>query len=177
MRPKALAGPQEAQGTKLFAENPPAFIRGAGPDLSLRHPGEKRAVVAGFDGGRMTSDAGALLRGATDRAIGLVERFAVCFTDDRTAELIEHEVRTLIGQRVLAIVLGYEGLVDHDQLRHDPTLAMLADRLAARCAAGRQVETQPVEVGWARDNGLPAAVATARKAGCRRERAGIWTAF
>ena len=120
MRPKALAGPQEAQGTKLFAENPPAFIRGAGPDLSLRHPGEKRAVVAGFDGGRMTSDSGALLRGATDRAIGLVERFAVCFTDDRTAELIEHEVRTLIGQRVLAIVLGYEGLVDHDQLRHDP---------------------------------------------------------
>ena len=78
---------------------------------------------------------------------------------------------------MLAIVLGYEGLVDHDQLRHDPTLAVLADKLAARCAAGRQVETQPVEVGWARDNGLPAAVATARKAGCRRERAGIWTAF
>jgi len=112
----------------------------------------------------MTSDAGALLRAATDRAIGLVERFAVCFTDDRTAELIEHEVRTLVGQRVLAIVLGNEGLVDHDQLRHDPTLAVLADKLAARCAAGRQVETQPVEVGWARENGLPAAVATARKA-------------
>jgi len=93
---------------------------------------ERRAVVAGFDGGRMTSDAGALLLGATDRAIGLVERFAVCFTDGRAAALIEHEVRTLVGQRVFGMALGYEDLVDHDQLRHDPTLAVLAGKLAAR---------------------------------------------
>jgi hypothetical protein len=95
-------------------------------------PVERRAVVAGFDGGRMTSDAGALLLGATDRAIGLVERFAACFTDGRAAALIEHEVRTLVGQRVFGIALGYEDLVDHDQLRHDPTLAVLAGKLAAR---------------------------------------------
>jgi hypothetical protein len=37
-----------------------------------------RAVVASFDGGAITSDAGALLLGATDRAIGLVDRFAAC---------------------------------------------------------------------------------------------------
>src|ERR1700746_2108752 len=49
-------------------------------------------VVAGFDGGKITSDAGALLLGATDRAIRLVERFTACFTDSRSAELIEHEV-------------------------------------------------------------------------------------
>ena len=55
-------------------------------------PVERRAVVAGFDGGRMTSDAGALLLGATDRAIGLVKRFAECFADSRVTELIEHEV-------------------------------------------------------------------------------------
>ena len=58
---------------------------------------ESRAVVAGFDGGTMTSDAGALLLGATDRAVGLVDRFATCFTDGRAAELIEHTVRTLVG--------------------------------------------------------------------------------
>ena len=73
-------------------------------------------MVAGFDGGKMTSDAGALLLGATDRAIGLVDRFAACFTDGRAAELIEHTVRTLVGQRVFGIALGYEDLVDHDQL-------------------------------------------------------------
>ena len=95
-------------------------------------PVERRAVVAGFDGGRMTSDAGALLLGATDRAIGLVERFAACFTDSRSPELIEHEVKTLVGQRIFGIALGYEDLVDHDQLRHDPTMAVLAGKLAAR---------------------------------------------
>ena len=42
-----------------------------------------RAVVADFGGGVMTSDAGALLLGATDRAIGLVDRFAACFSDGR----------------------------------------------------------------------------------------------
>jgi hypothetical protein len=77
-------------------------------------------VVAGFDGGKMTSDAGALLLGAADRAIGLIERFAGCFKDHRAAELIEHAVPTLVGQRVFGIALGYEDLIDHDELRHDP---------------------------------------------------------
>ena len=44
-------------------------------------PVDGREVVAGFDGGKITSDAGALLLGATDRTIGLVERFAACFSD------------------------------------------------------------------------------------------------
>jgi hypothetical protein len=55
---------------------------------------EGRQVVAGFDGGMVTSDAGALLLGATDRAIGLVDRLAGCFRDARKAERIEHEVAT-----------------------------------------------------------------------------------
>jgi hypothetical protein len=101
-------------------------------DLFGFTPVERRAVVAGFDGGRMTSDAGALLLGATDRAIGLVERFAGCFVDSRAPDLIEHRVGTMVGQRVFGIALGYEDLIDHDQLRHDPTMAVLAGKLAAR---------------------------------------------
>jgi len=81
---------------------------------------EGRAVVARFDGGKIASDAGALLLGATDRAIRLVDRFAECFADSRAPELIEHTVGTLVGQRVFALALGYEDLVDHDELRHDP---------------------------------------------------------
>jgi hypothetical protein len=100
---------------------------------------ERRAVVAGFDGGTITSDAGALLLGLTDRAIGLVGRFARCFVDARNPELIEHAVRTLVGQRIFAIALGYEDLNDHDELRHDPVMAVLAGKLEARrhkkCAA------------------------------------------
>ena len=91
-----------------------------------------RAVVADFDGGAITSNAGGLLLGATDRAIGLVERFAACFADSRTAERVVHEVATLVGQRVFGIALGYEDLVDHDRLRHDPVLGVVLGRLEAR---------------------------------------------
>ena len=79
-----------------------------------------RAVVADFDGGAITSNAGGLLLGATDRAIGLVERFAACFSDGRAAQRVVHDVTTLVGQRVFGIALGYEDLIDHDRLRHDP---------------------------------------------------------
>src|SRR6476620_8366410 len=93
---------------------------------------EGRAVVASFDGGRMTSDAGALLLGAADRVIGLTRRLAGCFADARNPAFIEHEVETLVMQRVVGIALGYEDLIDHDELRHDPVLAILAGKLAAR---------------------------------------------
>jgi hypothetical protein len=72
------------------------------------------------------------LLGATDRAIGLVERFAACFTDGRSAERVVHDVATLVGQRVFGIALGYEDLVDHDRLRHDPVLGVVLGRLEAR---------------------------------------------
>jgi hypothetical protein len=94
-------------------------------------PVEGRKVVASFDGGALTSDAGALLLGATDRAINLVGRLAGCFKDARKAELVEHEVATLVGQRVFAMALGYEDLNDHDELRHDPVMAILAGKLSA----------------------------------------------
>jgi len=93
---------------------------------------EGREVVAAFDGGAITSDAGALLLGAADRAIGLIGRFAGCFHDERCPELIEHTVATLVGQRVFGIALGYEDLNDHDDLRHDPIMAVLAGKLTAR---------------------------------------------
>ena len=123
-------------------------------DLFGFAPVAGRAVVAGFDGGKMTSDAGAVLLGATDRTIGLIERFAGCFTDHREADLIEHKVATLVGQRVFGLALGYEDLIDHDELRHDPVMAILAGKLEARrpnCAplAGKstlnRLERSPTE--------------------------------
>jgi hypothetical protein len=93
---------------------------------------EGRHVVAEFDGGSITSDAGALLLGATDRAIKLIDRFARCFRDRRCPELVEHSVATLVGQRIYGIALGYEDLIDHDTLRHDRVLSVLAGKLTAR---------------------------------------------
>lgn len=91
-----------------------------------------RKVVAGFDGGEITSDAGALLLGRVDQSIGLVDRLSACFCDARDPALIEHSLRTLVLQRVIALALGYEDLNDHDQLRHDPVLAVMAGKLEAR---------------------------------------------
>jgi hypothetical protein len=108
------------------------------PDIFGFEPVEGRQVVAAFDGGAITSDAGALLLGATDKVIGRIERFAACFSDQRAPDLVEHQVATMVMQRVAGIALGYEDLIDHDELRHDPVLAVLAGKLSARrsdCAA------------------------------------------
>ena len=84
-----------------------------------------RRVVADFDGGMVSSDAGALLLGETDKAIGLVDRFAACFRDRRHPAYVVHEVKTLVAQRVFGLALGYKDLVDHDELRRDPVLGVL----------------------------------------------------
>ncbi len=93
---------------------------------------EGRAIVAAFDGGQITSQAGALLLGATDRAIRLVKRVAACFSDQRSAEDVEHTLETLVGQRIFGLCLGYEDLIDHDALRHDPVLGAVLGKLTAR---------------------------------------------
>src|SRR3984957_7439328 len=98
---------------------------------SVFAPVEGRPVVAEFDGGAVTSDAGGLLLGAVDKAIGLVGRLAGCFRDARDRRYIEHTVATLVGQRVFGIALGYEDLNDHDDLRHDPVMSVLAGKLEA----------------------------------------------
>jgi hypothetical protein len=91
-----------------------------------------RRVVAAFDGGAVTSDAGAVLLREADRAIGLIERVAACFPDHRDADQVIHALPTLIGQRIVAIALGYEDVNDHDTLRRDPVPP------AEACAAGRR---------------------------------------
>src|SRR3954454_9400763 len=101
------------------------------PNLFAFAPAEGRPVVASFDGGAITSDAGALLLGATDRVLGLTQRLAACFQDSRDPAYTEHALEMLVMQRVVGIALGYEDLNDHDQIRHDPVLATLANKLTA----------------------------------------------
>jgi len=93
---------------------------------------DSHKVVAGFDGGAITSDAGALLLRHVDKAIGLFDRVAACFVDRRDPDLTVHSVRTLVGQRIAAIALGYEDVDDHDTLRHDPVLALLSQSLTPK---------------------------------------------
>ena len=93
------------------------------------HPLGNRKIVARFDGGAITSEAGGLLLRSVEKATGIIRQFAGCFTDHRDPESIEHSVEGLTGQRVYGLCLGYEDLNDHDALRHDPLLAALVDKL------------------------------------------------
>jgi hypothetical protein len=95
-------------------------------------------VVAAFDGGSITTNAGALLLRHTSEAIDLFGRVASCFEDHRTEELVVHTLPAMVGQRIAGIALGYEDIEDHDELRFDPVLALLSDRLEPKrddCAA------------------------------------------
>lgn len=88
----------------------PAFGRTRGRTMTGKEPP---------DDGAMTSDAGALLLGATNKMLGLTRRLSACVTDRRDPDLIEHGVETLLMRRITGIALGYEDLNDHDEPRHD----------------------------------------------------------
>lgn len=96
-------------------------------EIRFRPPG-RREVVARFDGGDITSDAGGLLLAEVDRRICLLDGFAACFTDHRDCTRVDHDVGELVRQRVLALALGYEDLNDHDTLSADPLLAVLVGK-------------------------------------------------
>jgi hypothetical protein len=98
------------------------------PQPLLFQPHGRREIVADFDGGTITSDAGGLLLREVEQKFGIVRQFARCFTDHRNEDQLEFSVEELLLQRVMGLALGYEDLNDHDQLRHDPLLALLAGR-------------------------------------------------
>ena len=74
-------------------------------------------VRARFDGGRMSSDGGALLLQAVDQRIGLTRRLAACFVDHRNPRRYEHSLQRLLAQRLFGLALGYEDLSGERRLR------------------------------------------------------------
>jgi len=91
------------------------------PALTARQPKNKKIDV-NFNGGRLTSDAGALLLRQVERKTGLLARIDRVIRDPRDPLLVEHEQSHLIGQRIFSIALGYEDVNDQQELRHDPAL-------------------------------------------------------
>ena len=87
-----------------------------------------RQIVAEFSGGTITSDAGSLLLKETDAKMNLLARFSQCFSDRRSPLRIEHTLEQMLRQRVYSLALGYEDLNDHDVLRRDPLMAVLAGK-------------------------------------------------
>jgi len=89
---------------------------------------KRKKVQADFDGGQITSDAGAVLLREVDRRIGMIDAINRCIPDPRNQEMILHDQRTLLAQRIFGIALGYEDLNDHQTLRDDPMFQAVTER-------------------------------------------------
>jgi Transposase DDE domain group 1 len=91
-------------------------------------PHFSRQVSARFIERQLSTEGGSLLLRETDRKIGLLSRVSQCFSDLRHPQWIVHEVGELLAQRIYGLALGYEDLNDHEELRYDPLLAVVAGK-------------------------------------------------
>ena len=96
------------------------------PGLS---PVAGKAVVARFDGGRLSSEGGLLALREVERRLGLAGRLAECLTDRRAPERVRHSLEEIISFRMLMIAAGYEDGNDADALRRDPMFKRALERL------------------------------------------------
>lgn len=106
-----------------------------------------REVVARFDGGTISSDGGSLLLRETDRRLNLLPRLAGCFLDGRDQERVEHSVGEMLAQRIYGLALGYEDINDHEQLRRDPLMGLLAGRKDPERALAGKSTLNRLELG------------------------------
>ena len=89
---------------------------------------KSKKITADFNGGSLTSDAGALLLREVDKHLGLIDAINNCIPDPRNPFYTVHQQRTMLAQRIFGIALGYEDLNDQKALREDPLFQILSDR-------------------------------------------------
>jgi hypothetical protein len=105
----------------------------------------KKAVVAAFDGGQITSDGGVLLLAAVERDLGIADMLASVIYDPRNPAYVTHSVSDIFRARMLAIAAGYEDGDDLDMLRTDPGFKLACGRLPQ---SGGDLCSQPTISRW-----------------------------
>jgi len=83
-----------------------------------------KSVVARFDGGQLSSDAGVLVLREIEQRLRVAERLAACIGDPRARNQIVHSLASLIRFRMLMIASGYEDGNDATALRSDPAFKL-----------------------------------------------------
>jgi hypothetical protein len=86
-----------------------------------------KTVVAKFDGGLLSSDAGILVLREVEQRLRVADRLAACMEGRRAPELITHTLAEVIRFRLLMIGAGYEDGNDASSLRNDPIFKMALD--------------------------------------------------
>jgi len=95
----------------------------------LFSPISRKKVEADFDGGEVTSNAGALLLREAEGQVGIISALASALRDTRDLRYVDHPLKDIITQRVNQIACGYEDGNDSAALRSDPALKIAAGRL------------------------------------------------
>ena len=98
----------------------------------------KRKLTVDFGGGEITSDSGLLLVRQADQSLGLLEGLSKCIVDRRDTRYTDHDLLTLLRQRIYQIVAGYEDCNDADFLRKDPALKAACGRMPSDKELGSQ---------------------------------------
>ena len=101
----------------------------ATPFLPGLSPVQGKAVIARFDGGRLSSEGGLLALREIERRLAIADRLAACLKDPRMPEKVVHRLAEIIRFRMLMIAAGYEDGNDADTLRCDPMFKLALDRL------------------------------------------------
>ena len=99
------------------------------PALPGLSPVAGKPIIARFDGGQLSSDAGVLALREVESRLGIADRLAACVVDLRAPERVIHSVADILRFRMLMIAAGYEDGNDADSLRHDPAFKLALGRL------------------------------------------------
>ena len=122
----------------------PAEIDDSAAPISFPAVGRKK-VTAGFDGGRLTSDGGALLLAQAEHSMGICAQLAGCIADRRDPARVTHKLDDILRARILAICCGYEDADDLDMLRDDPGFRLALGKLPG---SGPGLASQPTMSRW-----------------------------
>src|SRR5580693_2416138 len=99
------------------------------PFLPGLSPVQGKAVVARFDGGRLSSEGGLLGLREIERRLGLADRLANCLVDPRVPERVVHRLAAIIRFRMLMIAAESEDGNDADALLRGSMFKLALDRL------------------------------------------------
>ena len=122
----------------------PAEIDDSAAPISFPAVGRKK-VTAAFDGGRLTSDGGALLLAQAEHSMGICAQLAGCIADRRDPARVTHKLDDILRARILAICCGYEDADDLDMLRDDPGFRLALGKLPG---SGPGLASQPTMSRW-----------------------------
>ncbi len=98
-------------------------------------PLSRRTVEAQFSGGHITSHSGLLLLREVDRQLGLSKRLASQLKDERQSGKVQHDMRTMLQQRLFGLSAGFEDLNDQTRLRDDYGMQTAVNRMSRLASA------------------------------------------